>query len=83
MPACEHFGLGLLPFFPLDSGLLSGKYRRGEAPAEGTRLAQDRYQRWLDERRLGHHRGADRVRRGARATACSTSPSPGWPPGPP
>jgi aryl-alcohol dehydrogenase-like predicted oxidoreductase len=48
LPACEHFGLGFLPFFPLDSGLLSGKYRRGEKPAEGTRLAQDRYQRWLD-----------------------------------
>jgi aryl-alcohol dehydrogenase-like predicted oxidoreductase len=48
VPACEHFGLGLLPFFPLDSGLLSGKYRRGEKPAEGTRLAQERYQQWLD-----------------------------------
>ena len=48
VPACEHFGLGLLPFFPLDSGLLSGKYQRGIAPPEGTRLAQERYQRWLD-----------------------------------
>jgi aryl-alcohol dehydrogenase-like predicted oxidoreductase len=48
VPACEHFGLGLLPFFPLNSGLLSGKYKRGEKPAAGTRLAQDRYQRWLD-----------------------------------
>ncbi|MFI4936269.1 MAG: aldo/keto reductase [Caulobacterales bacterium] len=38
-PACERFGLGMLPFFPLASGLLSGKYKRGEAPAEGTRLA--------------------------------------------
>lgn len=48
VPACEHFGLGLLPFFPLDSGLLSGKYRRGEQPTAGTRLAQDRYRPWLD-----------------------------------
>ncbi|GLY98267.1 aldo/keto reductase [Actinoplanes sp. NBRC 103695] len=48
VPACEQYGLGLLPFFPLNSGLLSGKYRRGEKPAEGTRLAQDRYQRWID-----------------------------------
>jgi aryl-alcohol dehydrogenase-like predicted oxidoreductase len=48
VPACEQFGLGLLPFFPLDSGLLSGKYQRGVTPAEGTRLAQERYQRWLD-----------------------------------
>jgi len=39
LPACERFGLGFLPFFPLASGLLSGKYRRGEAPPEGTRLA--------------------------------------------
>ena len=39
LPACEHFGVGFLPFFPLASGLLSGKYRRGEAPPEGTRLA--------------------------------------------
>ena len=44
VPACEHFGLGLLPFFPLDSGLLTGKYSRGGKPAAGTRLAQDRYQ---------------------------------------
>ena len=48
LPACEQFGLGFLPFFPLDSGLLSGKYKRGEKPAEGTRLAGERYQRWID-----------------------------------
>jgi len=39
LPACEKFGLGFLPFFPLASGLLTGKYVRGEAPPEGTRLA--------------------------------------------
>jgi aryl-alcohol dehydrogenase-like predicted oxidoreductase len=48
VPACERFGLGLLPFFPLRSGLLSGKYRRGQAPAEGTRLSQERYQRVIN-----------------------------------
>jgi aryl-alcohol dehydrogenase-like predicted oxidoreductase len=48
VPACEQFGLGLLPFFPLDSGLLTGKYRRGETPASGTRLSLDRYQRVLE-----------------------------------
>ncbi|GLY05821.1 aldo/keto reductase [Actinoplanes sp. NBRC 101535] len=48
VPACEQFGLGLVPFSPLDSGLLTGKYRRGERPAAGTRLSLDRYQRWLD-----------------------------------
>jgi aryl-alcohol dehydrogenase-like predicted oxidoreductase len=39
LPACERFGLGMLPFFPLASGLLTGKYRRGEPPPEGTRFA--------------------------------------------
>jgi aryl-alcohol dehydrogenase-like predicted oxidoreductase len=49
IPACEHFGLGLLPFFPLASGLLTGKYSRGEAPPGGTRLAGDRQRRLLQE----------------------------------
>ena len=39
LPACDHFGLGMLPFFPLASGLLTGKYKRGEAAPEGTRMA--------------------------------------------
>jgi aryl-alcohol dehydrogenase-like predicted oxidoreductase len=47
VPACERFGLGLLPFFPLDSGLLTGKYARGAEPAAGTRMAQERYRSWL------------------------------------
>jgi aryl-alcohol dehydrogenase-like predicted oxidoreductase len=38
-PACERFGLGLLPYFPLANGLLTGKYRRGEKPPAGSRLA--------------------------------------------
>ena len=37
--ACERFGLGMLPFFPLASGMLTGKYRRNEVPPQGTRLA--------------------------------------------
>jgi aryl-alcohol dehydrogenase-like predicted oxidoreductase len=39
IPACEHLGLGVLPFFPLAAGLLSGKYKRGQAAPDGTRLA--------------------------------------------
>jgi aryl-alcohol dehydrogenase-like predicted oxidoreductase len=38
VPACTRHGLGILPYFPLESGLLTGKYKRGEAPPEGTRL---------------------------------------------
>jgi aryl-alcohol dehydrogenase-like predicted oxidoreductase len=37
-PECERLGVGILPFFPLASGLLTGKYRRGEDAPEGTRL---------------------------------------------
>ena len=39
VPACEKYGVGILPFFPLASGLLTGKYRPGEPLPEGTRLA--------------------------------------------
>lgn len=39
VPAAIQFGLGVLPFFPLANGLLTGKVRRGVGPAEGTRLA--------------------------------------------
>lgn len=41
VPACEEFGLGVLPFFPLEYGLLTGKYRRGEEAPEGSRAALD------------------------------------------
>ncbi|SDY70033.1 Predicted oxidoreductase [Asanoa ishikariensis] len=48
VPACQRFGLGLLPFFPLESGLLTGKYRRGQAAPAGTRLTQERFMQRLD-----------------------------------
>ena len=38
VPALEHYGLGLLPYFPLASGLLTGKYRRGEDAPQGSRM---------------------------------------------
>ncbi len=38
LPTCERLGIGFIPYFPLASGLLTGKYRRGEAAPEGTRL---------------------------------------------
>jgi aryl-alcohol dehydrogenase-like predicted oxidoreductase len=60
LPACERLGIGFLPYFPLASGLLTGKYTRGEAATEG-RLAgreipEERWdraealQRYADER---------------------------------
>ena len=39
IPVVERNGLSLLPYFPLASGLLTGKYRRGDPPPEGTRLS--------------------------------------------
>ena len=45
LPACERLGLGFIPFFPLASGLLTGKISRAHPPAEGTRL----YDRDIDD----------------------------------
>ena len=39
LPTCERLGLGFVPYFPLASGLLTGKYRRDEPAPPGTRLA--------------------------------------------
>lgn len=40
LPLCRARDVGFVAYFPLASGLLTGKYRRGEAPAEGTRLSR-------------------------------------------
>ena len=39
VPCCRTYGLGILPYFPLAHGFLTGKYRRGQPPPEDTRLA--------------------------------------------
>ncbi|MGH3854804.1 MAG: aldo/keto reductase [Pseudonocardiaceae bacterium] len=39
IPSCANRGVGVLPYFPLANGLLTGKYRRGQEPPGGTRLA--------------------------------------------
>lgn len=41
VPACARFGLGMLPYFPLASGLLTGKYSADAPPPAGTRLASN------------------------------------------
>ena len=57
VPAARHFGLGVLPYYPLANGLLTGKVRRGQAPPPGSRLAS----------RAGlHHRAEARPGGGAR-----------------
>ena len=47
-PACERLGIALIPYFPLASGLLTGKYRRGRPAPKGTRL-EGRPERLTDE----------------------------------
>jgi aryl-alcohol dehydrogenase-like predicted oxidoreductase len=37
VPICLEFGLGVIPYFPLDAGVLTGKYKPGAQPPEGTR----------------------------------------------
>lgn len=61
IPAARHFGLGLLPYFPLASGLLTGKYRRNAPMPDASRLTTtqrlaDRYlteRNWSVTERLG------------------------------
>jgi aryl-alcohol dehydrogenase-like predicted oxidoreductase len=50
---CEREGIAFLPFFPLMSGLLTGKYRRGRPIPEGTRVAKyERYRKLLTDENL-------------------------------
>lgn len=43
VPCCQSYGIGLIPYAPLGSGLLTGKYRRGQPAPAGTRLADPMY----------------------------------------
>ena len=49
VPAANAYGLGILPYFPLANGFLSGKYRPGQPAPEGTRLATGMGERVLTE----------------------------------
>lgn len=52
--ACEELGVAFVPYFPLESGLLTGKYRRGQARPDGSRLAAwgDRADAFIDDDKL-------------------------------
>ncbi len=51
LPACAEHGLGVLPYYPLAGGFLTGKYRRDEAVPEGTRfdIAENQRLRWFSD----------------------------------
>ncbi len=52
--ACDELGMAFVPFFPLESGLLTGKYRRGKDRPDGSRLALwgDRADNFIDDEKL-------------------------------
>ncbi|HEX7879372.1 MAG TPA: aldo/keto reductase, partial [Candidatus Eisenbacteria bacterium] len=53
LPECERTGMAFLPFFPLASGLLTGKYRRGSIPVSGSRLVDsERWRKTLTDEKL-------------------------------
>ena len=62
VPALEHYGIGLLPFFPLANGLLTGKYRRGEPAPAGSRLAAPGREATFAAARFRRGRGSRGVR---------------------
>jgi len=51
VPCCQHYGIGIIPYSPLASGFLTGKYRQGETPPEGARLSgsDPRFQRMFND----------------------------------
>jgi aryl-alcohol dehydrogenase-like predicted oxidoreductase len=50
LPLCEASGIGVVPYNPLGAGMLTGKYRRGDQPPEGSRFALGEYGRMYRER---------------------------------
>jgi aryl-alcohol dehydrogenase-like predicted oxidoreductase len=54
VPTCDRLGLSLIPYSPLASGVLTGKYKQGEPPPAGTRLAAfgDRAGRMMSDERM-------------------------------
>jgi aryl-alcohol dehydrogenase-like predicted oxidoreductase len=57
LPFCRAAGLGVIPWGPLGAGFLSGKYKRGERPPEGSRIAdaEDTYEEAYERRATERH----------------------------
>lgn len=75
LPACRAFGLGVLVWSPLGRGFLTGKYRRGEAPPPGTRLAEwkDTWAKVATPRNFDVLEATDRVARRVGASTAAVS----------
>jgi aryl-alcohol dehydrogenase-like predicted oxidoreductase len=71
LPACRELGVGIIPYTPLASGLLTGKYRKGVEPPSGTRLGDNaRMRSRLSDERLDQ---VERLRQWAEARGHSVA----------
>jgi aryl-alcohol dehydrogenase-like predicted oxidoreductase len=71
LPACAALGVGVIPYFPLASGLLTGKYEAGKAPPPDTRAARNpNMQRQLNEENLGR---VGKLKAFAQERGCTTA----------
>ncbi len=62
LPTCARYGIGVIPWSPLAGGLLTGRYRKGQPPPEGSRLARGFGARGDSERaRAAYERRLDAV----------------------
>jgi aryl-alcohol dehydrogenase-like predicted oxidoreductase len=62
LPTCQRYGIGVIPWSPLAGGLLTGRYRKGQEPPEGSRLARGFGAQFeSDRQRRAHERRLDAV----------------------
>lgn len=52
LDACRELGVAFIPYFPLASGLLTGKYRKDQPTPQGTRLSEGRFSNALSDEKL-------------------------------
>ena len=79
VPVCERLDVVLMPYFPLASGVLTGKYRKGQAHPEGSRLAAwgPMADQFASDEKLDVVERLARVRRARTVTRCRSSRSRG------
>jgi aryl-alcohol dehydrogenase-like predicted oxidoreductase len=73
LPLCREEGIGVVPYSPLARGVLTGKYRPGEAPPEGSRAARGDRRIHQTELREESYEVAQRLRPAAEAHGCTLS----------
>ena len=73
VPVCARYDVAILPYFPLAMGMLAGRYRRNEAPAEGSRVGMWGMQSFLTKARFDVLEKLEAFA-AERASRCSTSP---------